>query len=173
VKKRTPEESTAFRFLRVPMAFARDWINELSLAELRVWVYILRYSLDRSGKLHPVMLTHLQIANGTQRADGKMLDRGTRLSIPGVRKAIRRLVNVRHILKVEGTPNQPQTYTVLLSPPDTAVSPAPDTPVSHKKRAVYYAGITQSDTPVSHKPSQKIVSAPRKYRKRYGLPDTV
>jgi hypothetical protein len=169
VKRRTPEESTKFRFLRLPMAFARDWINELSLAELRVWVYILRYSLDRAGTLHPVTLTHEQIANGAKRADGKILDGGTKLSIIGVRKAIRSLVHVRKILKVEGLPNQPQTYTILLGLPDTAVSHATDTPVSHKKPSVSYTRITQSDTPVSHNLEKKLVSAPRSYRKRMGL----
>jgi hypothetical protein len=168
--RRSPEESTKFRFLRLPAAFARDWINDLSLAEIRVWVYILRYSLDRAGKLHPVTLTHEQIANGTKRADGKMLDRGTNLSLVGVRKAIRTLVKVREILKVEGIPNQPQTYTILLGLSDTAVSHATDTPVSHKNQSVSYTRITQSDTPVSHNREQKLVSAPRSYRKRMGLP---
>lgn len=95
------EEFNGFRnssYTPIPDEFFDKIAVQLSEAELRVLLYLMRRTLGFRKRLDAISLS--QLANGICRRDGTILDRGTGLSKPAILKAITGLVN-KNIITVE------------------------------------------------------------------------
>src|SRR5215213_1472976 len=116
----SPENTAAFVFAgfdspnttQVPDAFFDVVAPELSEAELRVALYIIRRTFGFKKDVDNISIS--QLVNGITTRDGRILDKGTGLSKPGVTKALRGLIEKEVILSRRNTSpekgNEPTTY---------------------------------------------------------------
>lgn len=89
---------SAPNYTQVPDEFFDDLMVDLSEAELRVLLYLMRRTFG--FKKHADAISLKQIINGIQTKDGRVIDRGAGLSHTSVKRGIKGLVE-RGVIRIE------------------------------------------------------------------------
>jgi hypothetical protein len=98
---------SAPNYTQVPDEFFDDLMVDLSEAELRVLLYLMRRTFG--FKKHADAISLKQIINGIQTRDGRVIDRGAGLSHTSVKRGIKGLVE-RGVIRVEKVRSEDGDY---------------------------------------------------------------
>lgn len=105
---------------QVPNHVLDHWMAELSGAEFKVLLYIVRRTFGFQKESDSISIS--QIVSGITTRDGRVLDKGTGLSRKAVTLALKALED-KHLVKAErdtngATGNQTNIYTLLVHSDD-------------------------------------------------------